>query len=244
MGWLQSLHLLTQFVSRPIRGVTHADRLESFYGYQAQQYDDFRKPFLRGRDELAARLPFTPGTRWCDLGCGTGYMLEAAGQSARACAEIQLVDLCPSLLALAQKRVDSGGWTNAATIHADTTEFTSRVDIDVVTFSYSLSMIPNWFTAIDRAFQMLRPGGLIGVVDFYVGQKHRLSLEHRQHSWRTRHFWPAWFDIDNVRPNADLIPYLNCRFEVQWLNESRTSVPFMPWFRPPYFAWIGKKVDR
>ena len=32
--------------------------------------------------------------------------------------------------------------------------------------SYSLSMIPDWDTALKCAFRELRPGGRIGVVDF------------------------------------------------------------------------------
>ena len=38
---------------------------------------------------------------------------------------------------------------------------------DVVTFSYSLTMIPDWFAALENAAAMLKPGGTIGVVDFY-----------------------------------------------------------------------------
>ena len=33
-------------------------------------------------------------------------------------------------------------------------------------------MIPDWFAAVDHAWRLLRPGGTIGVVDFYVGRKH------------------------------------------------------------------------
>ena len=35
--------------------------------------------------------------------------------------------------------------------------------VDVVTFSYALTMIPDWRAAIRNAFRMLKPGGRIGV---------------------------------------------------------------------------------
>src|ERR671911_700620 len=44
--------------------------------------------------------------------------------------------------------------------------------VDVVTFSYSLTMIPDWFAAIENALAMLKPGGTLGVVDFYVARKY------------------------------------------------------------------------
>lgn len=241
MHWFKKFVLLLKFVSKPIRGSTHAERLESFYSYQAEQYDAFRKPFLRGRDELASRLPFGPGIRWCDLGCGTGYLLQAVGPASKSCSEIMLVDLCPSLLAEAAKKIESGGWRNAVTITADTTLFLPVGELDIVTFSYSLSMTPNWFAAIDQAYRMLKPGGVIGVVDFYVARKHPIGADHQRHRWWTHHFWPAWFDIDNVRPCADHIPYLYSKFEVSWFVESRTRVPGMPWLWPPYYALIGRK---
>ena len=56
--------------------------------------------------------------------------------------------------------------------------------MDVVTFSYSLTMIPDWFLAVDHAWRLLRPGGTIGVVDFYVSRKHP-DPGWRRHPWST-----------------------------------------------------------
>jgi S-adenosylmethionine-diacylgycerolhomoserine-N-methlytransferase len=241
MRWFSTLRLLLQFVTRPIRGDNHADRLESFYSYQAAHYDDFRKRFLRGRDELMSRIDFKAGSRWCDLGCGTGFLLEAGGERTTSCSEIILVDLCPSLLRQADKRILDLNLRNARTVLADATEHLSFSEMDVVTLSYSLSMTPDWFSAIDQAYGMLRPGGTIGVADFYVTRKFAESADFKKHRWHTRHFWPAWFDIDNVFPSQDHLPYLCHRFKTRWFFESRTSVPGMPWFRPPYYLWIGSK---
>jgi S-adenosylmethionine-diacylgycerolhomoserine-N-methlytransferase len=241
MRFLKTVSLLSQFVARPIRGRTHAERLESFYGYQAADYDEFRQTFLRGRNELASRLEFPAGGRWCDLGCGTGYLLEAAVPPARGLADIALVDLCRPLLAIAESRISTGAWTNAHTVEADITCWRPAELVDVVTFSYSLTMTPDWFAAIDAASAMLRPGGLIGVVDFHVARRHPQAPGPARQSWWTRGFWPAWFDIDDVHPSPDHVPYLQSKFATCWFDEGRSRVPGMPWFRPPYYCFLGRK---
>lgn len=241
MSLFKTVYLLATFLMRPIRGATHAERLESFYGYQAQDYDAFRRTFLRGRDDLIVHLEFPVGGRWCDLGTGTGYLLAAADPAARQLAKVCLVDLCQPLLDQANARIVEADWTNASTILADITTWCPTEPVDVVTFSYSLSMTPDWFAAIDRAWAMLKPGGMIGVVDFHVARKHSAGPGPNRQSWLTRSFWPAWFDIDNVHPSPDHLPYLQSKFETLWFDEERSRVPGMPWLRPPFFVFVGRK---
>lgn len=240
MNLFSTARLLCNFWLRPIRGATHAERLESFYGFQANEYDAFRERFLIGRRELVERLEFPAGGCWIDLGCGTGYLLDQAGARARACEAIYLVDLTPSLAAKARERIQAGGWTNVTVVEAEAASFDAGCLVDVVTFSYALSMMGDWFAALDRAIAQLKPGGLVGVADFYVSAKHP-PVGRMRHSWLTRAFWPAWFDIDGVRPNADFLSYLHHHLDVVWLHETRTRVPSMPFFRPPCFQLIGRK---
>lgn len=239
MNFLQTAKLLLQFGFRPIRGDSHAARLESFYGYQSHVYDDYREKFLILRRELVDQLPLAAGVTWVDFGCGTGYLLECAGERARQCRQIYLVDVTPSLLAVARRRVAEGGWTNATIVERDATQFVPDQPIDVATFSYSLTMMPNWFAAIDHVAELLAPGGTIGVVDFFVARKH--NAEGIRHGWLTRHFWPAWFDVDNVRPSSDHIEYLRYKFEQMAFAQTRTRVVGMPWLWPPCCQFIGIK---
>jgi S-adenosylmethionine-diacylgycerolhomoserine-N-methlytransferase len=112
--------------------------------------------------------------------------------------------------------------------------------VDVVTFSYSLTMIPDWFAAIDNALQMLKPGGVLGVVDFYVARKVPAAGTAR-HGWWTRTFWPTWFAMDNVFPSADHLPFLQRHFDVLHFEEHRAKVPYIPVIRVPYYLFVGRK---
>lgn len=227
---------------KPIRGKDHASRMENFYSGQADAYDDFRKRLLKGREELWSAINPPEDAVWVDLGGGTGGNVEFLGDRVSDLRQIYVVDLSPSLLEVASKRFQDRGWTNATAVEADATVYQPEGGADVVTFSYSLTMIPDWFAAIQNAMAMLKPGGVIGVVDFFVSRKHPPG-GHRKHGWFTRNFWPTWFAFDNVFPSPDHVPFLHRYFEPVMFEEHRAKVPYMPLIRVPYYSFIGRKVE-
>jgi S-adenosylmethionine-diacylgycerolhomoserine-N-methlytransferase len=242
MSLKSDLKVLYHMALAPIRGKTHAERLESFYHGQADAYDAYRKRLLKGREELWQALPITESDVLLDMGGGTGSNLEYLGQRLYLFRKVYLVDLSPSLLAVARQRIERNGWANVETVLADVTTFQPPDGrVDLVTFSYSLTMIPDWFAAIDQAYRLLRPGGHIGVVDFYVSRKYPRPGHHRQR-WFTRSFWPVWMALDNVFPSAEHVPYLHHHFQPQHFSEHLAPMPYMPFFRVPYYRFIGQKV--
>jgi S-adenosylmethionine-diacylgycerolhomoserine-N-methlytransferase len=100
-------------------------------------------------------------------------------------------------------------------------------------------MIPDWFAVLENAMAMLKPGGLIGVVDFYVSRKHPAEGMVR-HPWLTRAFWPLWFGTDGVVLSADHIPFLHRRFRTVLFRELRGRVPYLPLGREPYYIFVGR----
>ncbi len=243
MSLAADLKILYHMVLKPIRGADHAARLESFYAGQAEDYDRYRRRLLQGRRELWDRLPTPPRGVWVDLGGGTGANLENFGPRIAELGKVYVVDLSESLLEIAARRVGDGGWSNVEAVQADATSFRpAEGQADVVTFSYSLTMIPDWFAAVENALAMLKPGGLVGVVDFYVARKYPAE-GHARHGWLTRSFWPVWFAGDNVYPSADHVPFLHRHFEPVHFSEHRAKMPYMPLCRVPYYLFVGRKKD-
>lgn len=242
MGFWTDLKILYQLTLKPIRGRDHASRMESFYSGQAEAYDDFRRRLLQGRERLVELIPLEPGARWVDMGGGTGANLEFLGDRMSQLSQVQVVDLSPSLLEIAQRRAEQRGWSQVESIEADATTYQPvGGPVDVVTFSYSLTMIPDWFAAIENAKRMLKPGGIIGAVDFYVSRKYPPSHWQR-HRWSTRTFWPIWFGFDNVFPSPDHLPFLHHHFQTMALEERRAKVPYLPLMRAPYYIFVGKRA--
>ena len=241
MGLFSDLRVLYHLTMKPIRGKDHASRMESFYGGQAEAYDSFRKRLLKGREELWQSLDVPEGGVWVDMGGGTGANLENLGDRIGRLRKAYVVDLSPSLLAIASERFNARGWTNAEAVEADATTWRpAEGAADVVTFSYSLTMIPDWFAAVENAAAMLKPGGTIGVVDFYVSLKYP-STGFARHGWLTRSFWPVWFASDNVFPSTDHVPFLHYKFETVKFCEYRGKVPYFPLLPVPYYVFVGRK---
>jgi S-adenosylmethionine-diacylgycerolhomoserine-N-methlytransferase len=241
MSFSSDLKTLYNIVWKTARGPTHAARMEDFYGRQAADYDDFRDRMLRGRRELYDALPAAEGGVWIEFGCGTGRNVEFLGERIRKLRKVYLVDLSASMLEIARQRIARRGWTNVEAVEADATAFRPPEGaVDAVVFSYSLTMIPPWFAALDHAESLLKPGGAIGVVDFHVAQKYPAPGAAR-HSHFTRTFWPFLFHLGNVFNSPDHIPYLQRRFEQTSLFESRLAISYLPLLRVPYYIFTGKK---
>jgi S-adenosylmethionine-diacylgycerolhomoserine-N-methlytransferase len=243
-GFMATLRVLYHLALSPIRGKSHKERLESFYSGQAKDYDAFRRRLLKGRRTLYNSLPANPGAVWVEMGGGTASNLDYLGDRIERLGSVHVVDLSGSLLKVARERIDERGWRHVQTHEADATTFElpNGLKADVVTFSYSLTMIPDWFAAIDCARRMLKPGGVIGIVDFYVARKYPAEGL-AKHGWWTRTFWPTWFGMDNVNPSPDHLPYLNRQFETVSLWEGRAPVPFVPLGRVPIYRFVGRKPE-
>lgn len=120
---------------------------------------------------------------------------------------------------------------------------TERYSADLITLSYSLSMIPDFHCAIDNLSEVLSTHGIIGVADFYVqNQSDFISRNYlggsmdRHCMWISRVFWRTWFEMDRVNLDAARRDYLEYRFGTIHNTNSRCR---LLGFRIPYYIWIG-----
>ncbi len=239
MSLVADARTLLQFARGRAKGGSHAERLQAFYQPQALHYDAFRERLLHGRQDLVSRLALPPGSNVVELGGGTGRNLDFFGPRLLTFSRFEVVDLCPALLAQARKRC--AHWPGVAVaVEADATTYRPQQSVDCVYFSYALTMIPDWRAALDNALSMLRPGGLLGAVDFYVAPRDPPAGFARQGSL-SRIFWTRWFGHDGVCLDAQHLPYL-LRHTVPVNCEARTAaVPYLPGLRVPYYLYIGRK---
>ncbi|KIY91411.1 betaine lipid synthase [Monoraphidium neglectum] len=126
---------------------------------------------------------------------------------------VYVVDLCHSLCEQAKAKAAAKGWSNVRVVEADACGFRPpEGEATLVTFSYSLSMIPPFIDAVDNATSWLAPDGLMGVTDFFVSGRYDVPM--RQMSWARRFFWRGVFDIDNIDIGPERRQYLETKLEV------------------------------
>jgi len=240
-AFARDLRILAALLRGQGRAGSHAERLERFYAPQAEDYDRFRARLLQGRAELIEQLPLRDGDVFVELGGGTGQNLDFFGPRLARLGRIDVVDLCPSLLARVAQRATACPTVRA--VEADATTYRPDGRVDCVYFSYALSMIPDWTAALDNAVAMLRPGGTLGIVDFFVSE--RLPTPGRvRHGMLTRRLWPRWFGHDGVRldPQTPQRALTHPDLEVVRFVERRAAVPYVPALRVPYFIYVGVKT--
>jgi S-adenosylmethionine-diacylgycerolhomoserine-N-methlytransferase len=217
---LADLPILWRMLRGRSQSADHAQSLEDFYAPQAQAYDRFRERLLHGRSELVGdllkRLP-AQGASVVELGCGTGRNWLFFGDRLRSFSSITGVDLCPSLLKVAEQRITQTGWKQAQVVAADATTWLPPTGpVDAVLMSYSLSMIPDWQGALANAKTMLKPGGILAVVDFHRPEK----------GWLDRSFWPWWFRHDGVHLRSELLPAIKTSFSKVDVVAGHGAVPW------------------
>jgi S-adenosylmethionine-diacylgycerolhomoserine-N-methlytransferase len=220
------------------RGGSAAERLQAFYAPQAGRYDAFRRRLLHGREELLRRLPAAAGDVVIELGCGTGENLERLGQRVAGLRRLVLVDLCPALLE--QARTRAAGHSNVEVVEADIARYRPSEPADCVYLSYALTMVEDWRAVIEGAVAMLKPGGTLGVVDFYVSQARPAPGRLRHATWE-RWLWRRWFAHDGVRLDPDHVTQLAAALPDGLILERRGPLPYLPGLTAPYYLFIGRR---
>lgn len=212
---------------------------------------------LKGRKELleiaVSHLKKSQDLVWIDLGGGTGWNIEQMDQVKPISdfKAVYLVDLSPSLCDVARKRFKAKGWKNVHVICIDVHEFELPKEagkfVDLLTLSYSLSMIPNYYSLVDRVSSLMSRDTILAVVDFYVQADSSFSDKstwiggelHRHVSWLSRTFWRVWFEFDRVYLDSSRRDYLEYRFgTIKSVNMRNYNLGGIP-----YYLWVGCDKD-
>lgn len=254
----------------------HAKDMESFYKYQKDDYDAFREGLLHARPALMEAFPLskTGEMVWVDVGGGTARNLEFLPKDVirKYFKKIYIVDISASLLEIAQKRFvfvmakvcidilflcyyrvnDLGVQDIVEVIEYDFTSdkvFTVLPlveTVDVITMSYSFSMIPDQKAAVANCTKLLKSGGNLAIADFFLNGNYDDLLPPFSRRLRQLEAWfhKTWFSFDHVHLLGDKeIDILTADEALRpiWDNRFRGSVPFLPFLQPFHGVYILKK---
>jgi ubiquinone/menaquinone biosynthesis C-methylase UbiE len=147
---------------RPLEAITRQyDRVARFYSL----FEPLFLIFPLARRKAVAALDLAPGDTVLEIGAGTGrnlpYLIDAVGPGGSVIA----VDASPGMLAEARRLVANHGWSNVRLLQQDAAALDLDTEVDAVLFSLSYSVLPEPEATLARAWQALRPGSRLAVMD-------------------------------------------------------------------------------
>jgi ubiquinone/menaquinone biosynthesis C-methylase UbiE len=107
------------------------------------------------------------GATVLDVGCGTGRNFPILAPRVGATGRIIGLDYSEGMLAQARERVQARGWGNVELLRGDAARLEGVPEnVDAVVSIWCLGIVYDLEAALQRALDVLRPGGRIAIMDF------------------------------------------------------------------------------
>lgn len=164
------------------KAINYYDRLASFYDLVS-----FKAYYHKARNHAVQQLGLAQGQTVLNVPIGTGQDLEYFQQYLHNTGQIIGVDLSTGMLAQAKEKCAENQWQNVhffnvdvRTLDADWAKENVDGEIDAVLCDLGLSGFPDWQQVIDNLISLLKPGGRIVIMDWYMEE---VSLRGRFIKW-------------------------------------------------------------
>src|SRR5579863_4252580 len=151
------------------------DRLIETYRKKAKHYDITSRlypvpGYPHGAQRLRAvqALGLRAGDSVIDIACGTGVNFPLIEQVIGPGGRIVGVDLTDAMLARAQNRVETNGWSNISLVHADAAGFDFPAGVNAILSTYAMTQVPECAEVIAHGAAALSGGGRWVVLDLKV----------------------------------------------------------------------------
>jgi demethylmenaquinone methyltransferase/2-methoxy-6-polyprenyl-1,4-benzoquinol methylase len=113
-------------------------------------------------------LGLRAGDSVIDVACGTGLNFALLEKVVGPEGRIVGVDLTDAMLAQAQDRIETNGWSNIKLVQSDAADFDFPADFDAILSTYALSQVPECGKVIAHGAAALPAGGRLVVLDLKV----------------------------------------------------------------------------
>jgi ubiquinone/menaquinone biosynthesis C-methylase UbiE len=113
-------------------------------------------------------LGLRAGDTVVDMACGTGLNFSLLEKAIGPAGRIVGVDLTDAMLAQAQDRIETNGWSNVSLVQADAAGFDFPTEVDAILSTYALSQVPECAAVIAHGAAALSAGGRWVVLDLKV----------------------------------------------------------------------------
>ena len=116
-------------------------------------------------------LGLRPGDTVVDMACGTGLNFPLLEKVVGPGGWIIGVDLTDAMLARAQDRIKTNGWSNVSLVQADAAGFDFPAGVNAILSTYAMTQVPECAEVIAHGAEALSAGGRWAVLDLKVPGK-------------------------------------------------------------------------
>jgi ubiquinone/menaquinone biosynthesis C-methylase UbiE len=137
------------------------DRSAELYENFEEKYGLFK--FLTAK--LADKCNVQPGSRVCDIGCGTGTSSFVLSELVGNVGSVIGMDFSEEMLKIANEKLKASSSNNIEFICCDATELVKHIDheLDSVLYNACIFLIPEPIDTLNAAHKKLVPGGTVGM---------------------------------------------------------------------------------
>jgi ubiquinone/menaquinone biosynthesis C-methylase UbiE len=161
-------HTMSQIDSTRERLIETYRKKAKHYDITSQFYPAPGYPQRAHRLRAVQALGLRPGDSVVEIACGTGLNFSLIEQVIGPDGRIVGVDLTDAMLAQAQHRIETNGWSNISLVQADAAEFDFPTEVDAILSTYALSQVPECGDVIAHGAAALSRGGRWVVLDLKV----------------------------------------------------------------------------
>ncbi len=155
------------------KAIRYYDKISGIYDFISNWY------YKKSRKYAIQKLKLEDGQTVLNLPCGTGVNFKYFQSQLKNSGLIIGIDLSKGMLDQTRKKVRENSWTNIDLHLANATNIDENwmhnhtsskglENIDCVLCDLGLSGIPEWESIIDNMISMLKPGGRIVILDWYL----------------------------------------------------------------------------
>jgi demethylmenaquinone methyltransferase/2-methoxy-6-polyprenyl-1,4-benzoquinol methylase len=145
------------------------------YRKKAKHYDITSRLYpVPGYPQRAQRLRavqalgLRAGDTVIDMACGTGLNFSLLEKAVGPGGRIVGVDLTDAMLARAQDRIETNGWSNISLVQADAAGFDFPAGVNAILSTYAMTQVPECAEVIAHGAAALSAGGRWVVLDLKV----------------------------------------------------------------------------
>jgi ubiquinone/menaquinone biosynthesis C-methylase UbiE len=133
--------------------------------------------YQKARDYAMQQLKLKEGDTVLNLPCGTGQNFEYFQKYLNETGLIIGIDLSEGMMAQAKKKIVKHNWKNIQILKGNATKITSdwiaehvkkSIEVDAVICDLGLSGFPEWENIIDNMLSILKPDGIMVIMDWYI----------------------------------------------------------------------------